>query len=435
MNREILKNRSAWLLAGLVVVGLGVYVWANWEPAIQAPARARAPGAPSIESIPGGPQTPEYDRLQKLADHRRADRAREIGGSAVPTPPRLDPLATESPSVSTPTPTVNPRTAAPVSPPGAAPPDDSAQRAHELARAMRDQMKGLITYRERFEPTPTRMVVFEDLRGQREQAEQQKYAAQWRDESRKERLRDRHGLLQPGDILYAVLQTAIHSDEPGPVRAKIVGERFKDSILLGGLSPFPPIVGSRPERVRVKFDHLTTPERVTYPIDAYAIDTETARTALATGVDYHAMERGGSLIAASFLEGYGQAVRASHSITTVGPLGNVVSVPQDDIDHEDIVREAVGTVGERLGDAVGDNFRRPNTITVASGTGIGVLIVAPTAGETSPEEAPARPVRTAYSRVPPRTTRDPAGVTGAPPALTPAPATVPSTRPLRNALE
>jgi type IV secretory pathway VirB10-like protein len=278
-------------------------------------------------------------------------------------------------------------------------------------------------------------VVFEDLRGQREQAEQQKYAAQWRDESRKERLRDRHGLLQPGEILYAVLQTAIHSDEPGPVRAKIVGERLKDSILLGGLSSFPPIVGSRPERVRVKFDYLTTPERVTYPIDAYAIDTETARTALATGVDHHTVERWGALIAASFLEGYGQAVRASHSITTVGPLGNVVSVPQDDIDHEDIVREAVGTVGERLGDAVSDNFRRPNTITVASGTGIGVLIVAPTAGPTSPEEAPADPARTADSRVPPRTTRDPAGVTGARPALTPAPATVPSTRPLRNALE
>ena len=136
-------------------------------------------------------------------------------------------------------------------------------------------------------------------------------------------------------------------------------------------------MGSRPERVLVKFEHLTTADRTTYRIDAYAIDLATARTALATDVDHHTLERWGSLLAASFPGGYGNAVRASHSITTVGLLGNVVSVPKDDLDHEDIVREAVGTVGERMGDAVAENFQRPNTITVDAGTGLGVLIVAP----------------------------------------------------------
>jgi len=46
-----------------------------------------------------------------------------------------------------------------------------------------------------------------------------------------------------------VLQTAIDSDKPGPVRAKIVGERFEGAILFGGLRPFSPAAGSRPERV------------------------------------------------------------------------------------------------------------------------------------------------------------------------------------------
>jgi len=193
--------------------------------------------------------------------------------------------------------------------------------------------------------------------------------------------------LQPGDLLYAVLQTAINSDEPGPVRVRVVGERFKGSILLGSLTTFPPVVGRRPERVGVTFQALTTPERVTHRIEAYAIDLATARTALATDVDHHRLARWGALLAASFLEGYGQAVRASHTITTVGPLGNIVSVPQDDLDHEDIVREAVGTVGQRLATVVGEQFQRPNTITVASGTGIGVLIMAPVAPDWEPATA------------------------------------------------
>jgi len=70
-------------------------------------------------------------------------------------------------------------------------------------------------------------------------------------------------------------------------------------------------------------------------------------------------------------------------------------VPKDDFDHEDIVRAAVGTVGERLGHAVAEHFRRPNTITVQAGTGIGVLIVAPTTREGSPEEASGGATQTA----------------------------------------
>ncbi len=55
----------------------------------------------------------------------------------------------------------------------------------------------------------------------------------------------------------------------------------------------------------------------------------------------------------------------------------MVSVPKDDLSHGDVAREALGTVGQRMGGAVAESFGRPNTITVAPGTGLGVLIVAP----------------------------------------------------------
>jgi len=373
-----LAHKPAWLLALLGVAAVVVYVGATWEPTLPAPAQARAPRVGVVESVPGGPQTPEYHRLQQMADQVRADQARASGGAAVPTPPQLHPLpAGEPPAPASPHPPSPVAAVASGAPPSAASPDPTDRWTAEFVRAMQAQTRELIAFRERFEPKPTRMVTFEDVKGQREWAEERQRAERRLTEIRSHRPRDRRGGLQPGDILQAVLQTAIDSDEPGPVRARVVGERFKGSILLGSLTSFPPVLGSRPERVLVKFNALTTADRMTHRIEAYAIDLATARPALATDVDHHTLERWGSLLAASFLVGYGNAVRASHTITTVGPLGNVVSVPKDHIDHEDIVREAVGTVSERMGAAVGEHFRRPNTITVESGTGIGVLIVAP----------------------------------------------------------
>ncbi|NJN48422.1 MAG: hypothetical protein HC808_20365, partial [Candidatus Competibacteraceae bacterium] len=57
---------------------------------------ARA-GMQAVESVPGGQQTPAYNRLQVLADGSRASRAEATGDSAVPTPPTLDPLDTGQP--------------------------------------------------------------------------------------------------------------------------------------------------------------------------------------------------------------------------------------------------------------------------------------------------------------------------------------------------
>jgi len=394
-------NRQALMLAGVLGCLLGFYLWIRWEPDLPAPGSARAPGVQPVESVPGGPQTPEYDRLQGLADASRAHLAHERGVSAVPTPPTLQALRSEPPvSRSSESPVV-PRHPDPPPPTAVAavPPLDSDRLVADLARAMQTQAKELVAFREqRFNPRPTRMVTFEDVRGQRERAEARPRDRLGVAATPATGPRDRSGALQPGEILYAVLQTAINSDEPGPVRAKVTGERFRGAILLGNLRRFPPVAGSRPERVLVTFEALTTTDRTTHAIDAYAIDLATARTALATGVDHHYLSRWGSLIAASFLEGYGNAVRNSNRIATVGPLGTVISVPKDGIDDGQIAREALGTVGERLADAVGEHFQRPNTITVDAGTGIGVLIVTPVGDprEVAPVASSPPPPRTPY---------------------------------------
>ena len=198
--------------------------------------------------------------------------------------------------------------------PRAAPPDETDRLTTAFARAMHNQAQDLDGLSRTFEPPPTRMVVFEDVQGQRARAEAEKRAEVLRAESRAPRPRDGRDLLQPGDIPLPCCKRPSTATSPVRVRAQVVGERFRTRCCWGRFATFPPVVGSRPERVQVAFNVLTTPDRQTHAIRAYAIDTESARTALATGVDHHTLERWGSLLASSFLEGYGKAVRNSNSI-------------------------------------------------------------------------------------------------------------------------
>ncbi len=384
----MLGNKSAWLLGTGIVTFAGLYLWLNSEPAIPIRSQSAAPSPAQAESVPGGVQTPEYDRLQRTADAQRAEQAQQRGGSAMPTPPTLDELLSGKSS-----PVAAPVTADPLPQQPATATSRRTQRSapttnHRYAVALERQIKDLINYRDRrFAPNPTAMVVYQDAKALRAaQALAVQQAQTTPVVAPTTAPRDAHGELKPGDILHAILQTAINSDEPGPVRARVVGKRFNQAILLGRLDEFQPVVGNRPERVLVKFQYLTLPNGTVYDIESFAIDPDSTRTALASSVDHHYLSRWGALIAASFLEGYGSAVRASNRTTTVGLFGNVVSVPKDGINHDDIAKEALGTVGERLSNAVGQHFNRPNTIRVASGSALGVLIVSPVA---RPDSAPA----------------------------------------------
>ena len=106
-----LANKPALLLAAGGVALVAAWVWATWESGVPAPPAARAPGVAGVSSTPGGPQTPEYARLQEMADSTRANGARASGGSSVPTPPELRPLADAAP------PAADPATGRPRRPP------------------------------------------------------------------------------------------------------------------------------------------------------------------------------------------------------------------------------------------------------------------------------------------------------------------------------
>ncbi len=174
-------------------------------------------------------------------------------------------------------------------------------------------------------------------------------------------------IIKAGTVMYGVVDTAINSDENSPILASIVSGPLKGGKLVGKFVT----VG---EKVRVDFDLLNSPQFASsVPLKAVAIDSETARTALASEVDRHNLLRYGTLFASSFLSGLAQAISSSGQQSSSGAGGLVVTNATLTTGEKFAV--ALGRVGTEYASVLGNTFTTPPTITVEAGTSIGILFM------------------------------------------------------------
>lgn len=179
-------------------------------------------------------------------------------------------------------------------------------------------------------------------------------------------------ILKAGSILFAVLDTAVNSDEDGPIMATIVSGSLKGSKLMGKMQ-----VKTEAEKVALNFTAINMPgEANSMGISAVAIDPDTARTALASDVDHHYLMRWGSLFASSFVQGYASAVAnaGQTSTTSQGAAGSTTTTTSPPLTGRQQLFEGLGAIGTKWSEVVAKNFDRPITMTIDQGTGIGVLI-------------------------------------------------------------
>lgn len=182
-------------------------------------------------------------------------------------------------------------------------------------------------------------------------------------------------VIKAGDIVFAILNTAVNSDEPGPVLATIVSGKYRGAKLIGSIQKAPTITGVKPATVSLSFKTMSVPEMPTSTsVSAVAIDPDTARTALASDVDKHYLERYGTLFASSFLEGYGNAITSSGSVAFTPSTGGSTTFQQQ-LNPSEQFMAALGEVGTSWGEEMEDIFDRPYTITVDSGTSLGILFL------------------------------------------------------------
>lgn len=181
-------------------------------------------------------------------------------------------------------------------------------------------------------------------------------------------------LIKSGTVIFAVLDTQANSDYPdSPVMATVVEGKYKGAKLLGKLVTTKGVAGQM-DRIALNFTLMNMdvwPRSKT--ITAYGIDPDTARTVMASDVNYHYLKRFGAVMATSFLQGYASALTTSGSTSTTGIFGTSSTYPQLDPRSKFLV--GLGQVGQTLGNTTQNWVNIPPTVRVDPGVGLGILFM------------------------------------------------------------
>ncbi len=182
-------------------------------------------------------------------------------------------------------------------------------------------------------------------------------------------------LIKAGTIIYAILDTAVNSDYPdSPVLATVVSGPYKGAKLLGKLA-----ITQGQDRVSLTFKLMNKEEwSAGKSINAYAIDPDTARTALASNVNYHYFLRYGSLFASSFLSGYASAVSSSGATTSLSVTGSTTTNPV--LSPSSKLMVGLGEVGKTLSKAAQSYSNTPPTVKIDPGVSLGILFMSDVSG-------------------------------------------------------
>jgi len=183
-------------------------------------------------------------------------------------------------------------------------------------------------------------------------------------------------IIKAGTILFAVLDTGVNSDFPdSPVMATIIQGDFKGAKVLGKVAVVTSVQGQQQDKVTLSFNIMNMDNwPKSRSVTAFAIDPDTARTALASNVDYHYLKRYGALFAGSFLSGYAQAIMQAGSQTTISTTGTTTTSPP--LSPKSKIAMGLGGVGSALATSVQGSVNTPPTVIVNSGVGLGILFMA-----------------------------------------------------------
>ena len=179
-------------------------------------------------------------------------------------------------------------------------------------------------------------------------------------------------LIETGDVLFAVVDTAVNSDEPSPILATIVSGPLRGSKLIGSFN-----LPANADKMVITFNTLSVPGSPgSISIHAFAIDPNTARTALSSETNHHYLTRYSALFASTFLEGFGNAFQSADTTITIGGTGGTQDTTvQNGVGRSALENAVIGlaTMGKAWGQVAQKDMNQPTTVQLYAGTGIGVL--------------------------------------------------------------
>jgi hypothetical protein len=334
-------------------------------PDPESSAAALAPRG--VDATVGGPGSPEYNRMIDALNEAGAQEARESGDSFVATPTGAEKEATQKEKREADPKTERPVLVMPPQPQGRQPesPEGSSgetRRAEEREKMDMERIEALSGELKSLPQPPVGPFVVKIAEKPQEEAQSPKNEAKPLPGPR------------PGEILYAVTNLGVNTDVSSPVLATVAQGPWSGYRLLGDFK-------RDGQSLSVAFDKIIAPSGIESSIKAVAVDSRTSSSALDGRVDTHFLERWGALMAASFLEGLGQAM--SSAGTTVRTDGDLIATEKIGQTMGDLSIEALGKVGSRASGQIEKRFERPPTVTLPAGSPIGVLVIESRGAEAS----------------------------------------------------
>lgn len=373
------KTRTIYIGGLVIVVAVTLFAVLSFTAKKSAPRgdtlSSEVPKLPSTpnNSMPGATpkgSTQVYDKLLREQNQNAAEKAKEEGGSAIPV---LRAGVEQKPAAQ---PTVQPQAQQPTPQYQDSRHEEDQKRQQAIAaraQAMKSQVNLLVAAW-----APKEHISMPVKEGQRADAHGQgALASQGATNVASGATPARTPSKKAGDTCYAELDTAVNTDEPSPVTATIMqcGE-LDQAKLVGKIEAGQGNGQNYAQKSVLHFTSINVPgQPSSLPVDAYAMDESTRRTALASDVDNHYFMRYGSLFASSFLAGFGDALLKGGQnqqliSTTTGAI-----VQQQAYDTKQLVLAGVGNIGKQAGSNMGSVFNRPATIKIDAGIGIGILFM------------------------------------------------------------
>jgi polyhydroxyalkanoate synthesis regulator phasin len=182
-------------------------------------------------------------------------------------------------------------------------------------------------------------------------------------------------VIKAGTIYFAILDTGVNSDYPDtPVMATIVDGPWKGAKLLGKVAVSANSTTQSQDRVSLTFNSMDTEAWInSQTITAFAIDPQTARTVLASNVDYHYFKRYGAMLGSAFMSGYASAISNAGATTSTGIFGTTTTHPE--LSPASKLAVGLGQVGTTLGTATANYINTPPTVKVNAGVALGILFM------------------------------------------------------------
>jgi intracellular multiplication protein IcmE len=319
-------------------------------------------------STVGGVGTPEYNQMLDNINEQEAETALKSGRSSLPTPTGQGAIVT--PIAQTPKPTSKPEerrstqmTTSALRPASttrrAETHDEYKEMLSELIESMRKDIKG--------NGRKVSHVVFQA----KENVQEHEVPSHQTTEKQPHSDGTMNLNLKPGTAYYAVNLLTVNSDIQGsPVLAEIPTGPLKGSRFIGKFE-------HRDKLLLLSFQELVLEAGEVVPVQAYAIDPDTASTGLASDVDHHWLERYALPFIADLVSGVGHAVAQSGATTSsyMGTGGVSEVETHREYTAQDEAKIAAGKASERLSNQLMRNANRPVTVTLEQGQPIGIVII------------------------------------------------------------